>query len=60
LLLTCGGLETLHDIFILYLQRLLTPHEIGMDDKHNNAGLYLLGGVAIAVALVWVFSQWWV
>jgi len=30
------------------------------DDKRNDAGLYVLGGVAIVVVLVWVFSPWWV
>jgi len=27
-------------------------------DEHSNAGLYVLGGVAIVVVLIWVFSYW--
>jgi hypothetical protein len=33
-----------------------------MDDKSDErgkAGLYVLGGVAVIVALVWLFSFWW-
>jgi len=30
-----------------------------MDDKRSDAGLYVLGGVAVIVVLVWVVS-WWV
>jgi len=30
------------------------------DDKRSDAGLYVLGGVAIVVLLVLVFSKWWV
>ena len=47
----------------LFLQRSLSPHEIAMDDKGDkpsDAGLYVLGGVATVVVLVWVFSNWWV
>ena len=32
----------------------------GERDERGDAGLYLLGGAAIIVTLVWVFSQWWV
>jgi len=45
----------------LYLWRSLSPHEIGMDDKDDkpsDAGLYVLGGVAIVVVMVWVVSGW--
>jgi len=33
-----------------------------MDDQsdgRSNAGLYVLGGFAIVVVVVWVFSKWW-
>jgi len=39
------GLGTLHDM---------------EDKKPSDAGLYALGGVAMFVSLVWVFSFWWV
>jgi len=55
-------LETRSMTSALYLQRSLLPHEIGMDnkgDKRSDVRLYVLGGIAIIVALVWVVS-WWV
>jgi hypothetical protein len=36
----------------------MSDHGIGMDDKPEKrsvAGLYVLGGIAIVVVLVWVF-----
>jgi hypothetical protein len=30
-----------------------------MDGSDNKAGLCVLGGLAVIVALVWVFSEWW-
>jgi len=31
-----------------------------MDERPNNAGVYLLGGGATVIALVWIASYWWV
>jgi hypothetical protein len=30
------------------------------DKKPSDVGLYALGGIAMLVSLVWVFSFWWV
>jgi hypothetical protein len=33
-----------------------------MDDKgevRTNTGLYVLGGVAVIVTLVWIIGAWW-
>ena len=29
-------------------------------EERSDVGLYVLGGVAMFVSLVWVFSFWWV
>jgi hypothetical protein len=57
----------LHDLFI-YIEEDYSRPMTSIDDnltdagreKPNDIGLYVLGGVAMFVSLVWVFSFWWV
>jgi len=57
----------LHDLFI-YIEedcsRAMTSIDDNLTDaereERSDVGLYVSGGVAMFVSLVWVFSFWWV
>ena len=53
--------NSFHDIHVIFAE-IMSPHEIGMDDKNDepsSSGLYVLFGAAIVVALVWVLGKLW-